>query len=83
MTLSPIALALLGFLLAAIGALLGGGVAWGALKRDTTATRNKVDKLEGKVEELLTQLARLATSVAVLTDRADRTGHTGQHKTIT
>lgn len=83
MTLSPILIALSGLLLTAIGALVGGGIAWGRLGAERKADRDKIDALEEKVDKLTAAVATLTVQIAVLTDRDERpVVGTGKHAAL-
>ena len=49
--------------------LVSGGAAWGAAKQALNGTRERVQKLEGKVDQHSDTLARVETKVDILIDR--------------
>lgn len=73
MLISPVVIALLGFLVAATSALLAGGVAWGVFRATLERQREEINHLSGEVKALSMTVHDLATKVAVLTDRNSRT----------
>ena len=72
MTISPVVITLLGFLLAALTALITGAVTWGMFRAQLEHQQKKIDALSTEVRELTTNVQTLTTQVAVLTDRHSR-----------
>lgn len=72
MTLAPITFALLGFLLAAVSALVAGGIAWGAFRAQLERQRDEIRDLRGEVRELAQTVHDLTTRLAIVADRHDR-----------
>ena len=72
MTLQPITFALLGFLLAAVSALIAGGIAWGAFRAQLERQRDEIRDLRGEVHELAQTVHDLMTRLAVVADRHER-----------
>lgn len=72
MTLQPITFALLGFLLAAVSALIAGGIAWGAFRAQLERQRDEIHELRTEVRALSQTVHDLMTRLAVVADRHDR-----------
>lgn len=72
MTLQPITFALLGFLLAAVSALVAGGIAWGAFRAQLERQRDEIHELRTEVRALSQTVHDLMTRLAVVTDRHER-----------
>jgi len=70
--ISPVVIALLGFLVAATSALLAGGVAWGVFRATLDRQREEISHLTGEVKALSITVNDLSRQVAVLTDRHAR-----------
>lgn len=72
MTLQPITFALLGFLLAAVSALIAGGIAWGAFRAQLERQRDEIHELRTEVRALSQTVHDLMTRLAVVADRNER-----------
>ena len=72
MTLQPITFALLGFLLAAVSALIAGGIAWGAFRAQLERQRDEIHELRTEVHELARTVHDLTTRLALVADRHER-----------
>lgn len=72
LSISPVLLALLGFLLAVLTALVTGGVAWGAFRAQLERHREEIHELRDEVRGLRTVVADLTTKLAVMADRHSR-----------
>lgn len=72
MTLAPITLTLLGFLLAAVSALVAGGIAWGAFRAQLERQRDEINDLRTEVHALAQTVHDLATRLAIVADRHER-----------
>lgn len=72
MIISPVVIALLGFLVAAVSALLAGGIAWGVFRATLDRQREEITQLAGEVKALTGTVNDLSKQVAVLTDRHSR-----------
>lgn len=72
MTLQPITFALLGFLLAAVSALIAGGIAWGAFRAQLERQRDEIHELRTEVRALSQTVHDLMTRLAVVADRHER-----------
>jgi hypothetical protein len=71
-TLAPVTFALLGFLLAAISALVAGGIAWGAFRAQLERQRDEIHDLRDEVRALARTVNDLTLRLAVVADRHDR-----------
>ena len=72
MTLSPVVLTLLGFVLALASAILAGGVAWGVFRAQLERQREELGDLRREVRELRETVHDLTTRLAVVADRHAR-----------
>lgn len=72
MTISPVVVTLLGFLVAAVSALLAGGIAWGVFRATIERQGKEIAELASEVKALSGTVHDLSKQVAVLTDRHSR-----------
>lgn len=72
MTISPVVIALLGFLVAAVSSLLAGGIAWGVFRATIERQGREISDLASEVKALSGTVNDLSRHVAVLTDRHSR-----------
>lgn len=79
MIISPVVIALLGFLVAACSALLAGGIAWGVFRAQLEHQQKKIDLLSDEVKALNTTVQVLTTKVAVISDRHERESRVTPH----
>lgn len=72
MTIAPITLALLSFLLAAVSSLVAGGIAWGAFRAQLERQRDEIRELRTEVRDLAVTVHDLTTRLAIVADRHER-----------
>lgn len=72
MTLSPLLLTLLSFVLALGSALVTGAITWGAFRAQLERQREELGDLRHEVKELRTTVQDLTTRLAVVADRHER-----------
>lgn len=72
LSVSPVVLTLLGFVLALASAILAGGVSWGVFRTQLERQREELGDLRREVRELRETVHDLTTRLAVVADRHAR-----------
>lgn len=72
LSVSPVVLTLLGFVLALASSLIAGGISWGVFRTQLERQREELGDLRREVKDLRDTVHDLTTRLAVVSDRHSR-----------